>query len=56
MSQNLCESEKTVSATVLWGTRWRSDQKEPSLREAYALRGMEDFFCKSALLQETGHT
>ena len=36
-----------MSALVLWGPRWRSDQKDISLREAAAQRGIEEFFSSS---------
>lgn len=35
-----------LSTIVYWGTQWRPDQKEPSLREAAALRGIEDFLAR----------
>jgi hypothetical protein len=38
----------TVSLSVLWGPQWRPDQKEPPLREAAALRGIEAFFRSQA--------
>lgn len=31
------------TVSVLWGPKWRVDQKEPSLREAAALRGIQMF-------------
>ncbi|MGQ0598194.1 hypothetical protein [Aquabacterium sp.] len=33
-----------LSVAVLWGPQWRVDQKEPPLREAAALRGIERYF------------
>ena len=35
------------SALVYWGPQWRPAQKEPALREAAALRGIQDFFANS---------
>lgn len=32
---------------VYWRPQWRPDQKAPPLREAAALRGIEDFFASS---------
>jgi hypothetical protein len=53
MQQPLCEpgSDK-ISAMVVWGARWRSDQKEPPLREAAALRGIERFFSSQPCLKD----
>lgn len=34
----------TASVAVLWGPLWRIDQKEPPLREAAALKGIQQFF------------
>lgn len=34
----------TTSMAVLWGPSWRPDQKEPPLREAAALKGIQQFF------------
>jgi hypothetical protein len=45
LKQPLCEAgAEKLSVLVLWGPVWRPDQKEPSLREAAALRGIQDFF------------
>ena len=44
----LCKAgAEKLSALVYWGPQWRPDQKEPSLREAAALRGIQDFFANS---------
>lgn len=41
----LCSADAPkLALSVLWGTRWRPDQKEPPLREAAALRGIEQYF------------
>jgi len=41
----LCNAESPgTSITVLWSPKWRPDQKEPPLREAAALRGIEQYF------------
>ena len=46
--QCLCQSSgERVSAIVLWGPRWRPDQKDIPLREAAAQRGIERFFASS---------
>ena len=47
-TQVLCESkDEHVPALVLWGTHWRTDQKDIPLREASAQQGIEEFFAKS---------
>lgn len=33
-----------ISVVSFWQPKWRPDQKEPELREAAAVRGIEDFF------------
>lgn len=49
----LCEPSKPkLSALVLWGPRWRPDQKEPQLREAAALRGIVEFFDSTGCLSD----
>jgi hypothetical protein len=32
-----------IAVLALWSPKWRPDQKEPALREAAALHGLEDF-------------
>lgn len=45
LREPLCQAGAgKLSALVYWGPRWRPDQKEPALREAAALRGIEGFF------------
>jgi hypothetical protein len=40
-----CQSASSQSSvSILWAPHWRSDQKEPALREAAALKGIEGFF------------
>lgn len=47
-TKTLCETkDEHISALVLWGSRWRADQKDVSLREASAQQGIEQFFAKS---------
>ena len=47
-TQALCESKgEHISALVLWGPRWRADQKDVPLREAAAQQGIEQFFAES---------
>ena len=38
---------KKINITILWGTLWRSDQKEPRLRESMAKQGIEQFINES---------
>lgn len=53
--QPLCRvGEPAVSTLVYWGSQWRPDQKEPQLREAAALRGIEDFFNRAGCIAITG--
>jgi hypothetical protein len=48
MKEPLCQVDaEKLSALVYWGPKWRPDQKEPLLREAAALRGIQDFFATS---------
>jgi hypothetical protein len=45
MDVALCTpAAEPLSALVYWQPGWRADQKEPALREAAAVRGMQDFF------------
>lgn len=41
LAQPLCQTSHGL--TVLWGPQWRPDQKEPPLREAMAVRGIQAF-------------
>ena len=42
LKQPICQpGSAPLTAAVLWTTRWRPDQKEPALREAAALRGIQ---------------
>ena len=51
LSKPLCAAPQTkVATTVYWTPIWRSDQKEPPLREAAALRGMQSFFQSDSCL------
>jgi hypothetical protein len=55
LAQPLCQADKpAVSTVVYWGPQWRPDQKEPPLREAAALRGIEDFLKRADCLAITG--
>jgi hypothetical protein len=48
MKEPLCQAgAEKLTALVYWGPRWRPDQKEPLLREAAALHGIQDFFASS---------
>ncbi len=55
LKQSLCQiGAPAISTAVYWGTQWRSDQKEPLLREAAALRGIQDFLSHTACISVTG--
>jgi hypothetical protein len=44
----LCQrAGEALPALVMWRAHWRPDQKEPSLREEAARRGIERFFAQS---------
>lgn len=44
LKEPLCQAgQRPITAIVYWGTKWRPDQKEPTLREAAASRGIQDF-------------
>ena len=48
LKEPLCQpGAEKLSVLVYWGPQWRTDQKEPTLREAAALRGIQDFFAGS---------
>jgi hypothetical protein len=48
LKEPLCPSgAAALSALVYWAPVWRPDQKEPPLREAAALRGIQDFLAGS---------
>ena len=51
LKEPLCQAGKRpIPTLVYWGTKWRPDQKEPQLREAAALRGIQDFLSWSGCL------
>lgn len=51
LKEPLCQAGKpSIPTLVYWGTKWRPDQKEPRLREAAALRGIQDFLSRSGCL------
>jgi len=51
----LCQrGAAALSALVVWGPQWRPDQKEPALREAAALRGIQNFLAQSSCLAVAG--
>lgn len=55
MQAPLCGSAAapaSASVAVLWGPSWRPDQKEPPLREAAALRGIQQFFATQRCLTD----
>ena len=52
--QPLCQRpDEQASALVLWGPRWRPDQKEAPKRETAAQRGIEGFFSSSGCFAKT---
>lgn len=54
-TEPLCRTgARAVGTAVYWGPQWRPDQKEPALREAAALRGIEDFLGSTSCLAVTG--
>lgn len=46
--------ERALTTAVYWSPQWRPDQKEPSLREAAALRGIQDFLGRTSCLAVSG--
>lgn len=51
LKEPLCQVGKpSISTVVYWGAKWRPDQKEPQLREAAAMRGIQDFLRRSSCL------
>jgi len=55
LKEPLCQAGGPALATVVyWGVQWRPDQKEPPLREAAALRGIEDFLTHANCLSVGG--
>ncbi len=51
LSGPLCKvPDNKLATTVYWTPIWRPDQKEPPLREAAALRGMQSFFQSTGCL------
>lgn len=53
LSQPLCNAgSNSGGISVLWAANWRPDQKEPPLREAAALRGIETFFASQPCFQQ----
>ena len=56
LEQPLCRAGKpAVSTLVYWGPQWRPDQKEPQLREAAALQGIQDFLNRSGCIAVKGN-
>lgn len=51
----LCQVGASALTTIVyWSPQWRPDQKEPLLREAAALRGIEDFAARTNCLGIAG--
>jgi hypothetical protein len=52
MTAPLCRLDgERITVLALWSPKWRSDQKEPELREAAARQGLEDFFATAACVR-----
>jgi hypothetical protein len=45
---------RALTTVVYWAPQWRPDQKEPPLREAAALRGIQDFLSRTSCLAVSG--
>ncbi len=55
LKQPLCSAKTpAVTTEVFWGTQWRENQKEPALREAAALRGIQDFISRTNCITVAG--
>jgi hypothetical protein len=55
LKEPLCRvGKQAVSTLVYWGPQWRPDQKEPELREAAALRGIQDFLNSAGCVAVAG--
>ena len=55
IKEPLCNvGAQALTAVVYWSPQWRADQKEPPLREAAALRGIEDFLGRTSCLSVAG--
>ncbi len=55
LTEPLCRIDAPALATVVyWGPQWRPDQKEPALREAAALRGIQTFLRGTSCLAVSG--
>jgi hypothetical protein len=53
MEAPLCRAGgEHLSVVSFWQPQWRPDQKEPALREAAAIRGMEDFFAATGCIDQ----
>lgn len=55
LKEPLCHVGAPAIATVVyWSPQWRPDQKEPPLREAAALSGIQDFLSRTSCLIVAG--
>jgi hypothetical protein len=55
LKEPLCHvGAQALTTVVYWGPQWRPEQKEPPLREAAALRGIQDFLGRTNCLAVTG--
>src|SRR5438132_5894750 len=55
LKEPVCRVEaRALTTVVYWGSQWRPDQKEPQLREAAALRGIQDFLGRTSCLAVSG--
>ena len=53
--QSLCQIDApAVTTAAYWGAQWRENQKEPALREAAALRGIQDFLSRTSCITAAG--
>lgn len=55
LKEPLCQMDAPkLSTSVYWVPQWRPDQKEPPLREAAALRGIQDFLARAGCIAVAG--
>lgn len=52
LEASLCQSIAPQSSlSILWAPHWRTDQKEPALRETAALSGIQRYFSSQSCIQ-----
>ncbi|NMM29035.1 MAG: hypothetical protein HHJ12_17555 [Glaciimonas sp.] len=55
LKEPLCQvGARAINTVVYWSLQWRPDQKEPPLREAAALRGIQGFLSRTSCLAVVG--